>query len=397
MDTLQIQLDDSQVVSLCFRLASEFPEADGDPVAKARQYEALERLDDQSDGFHEVASIVLGMLMSEGRMLLLDDPASHVSPAVATKLGKWIASHAERLHTQVIVATHNEAFLSGLVAGCNDVTLVPLVRQSTQTRVRSITPEAVGPLARSPFLADSEVVRCFFRQHVVVTQSDEDRAIYQMVAERLHNEATVAFVHAHGQSNVAPVTQLLKAADLPVASIVDMDIFANEQAFTELVTSVTGDPPLATWLSTRDKIAKSISSSSKQAIREDAKDVEAFLGKIQKGQGDLAKESRLPARQPEAAWQAIRAQGLDALKEELRPWAEQLLDELQQKGIFVVPKGQLQGWIDFGGRQSREDWFFNAVHEMEIEECPGDLQVFVSQAIDYCFSQSALNRNHYGT
>lgn len=396
MNAGQIRLDDTQVVSLCLRLASDFPDALADPVAKAQGFAALDRLDDQSDGYQEVASILLGLLLSEGRVVLLDDPASHVPPAVATKLGKWIATHAETLGVQVIVATHNTAFLAGLLTGDDDVTMISVSRQGEQTRIRSVASDALGTLARSPFLPNEEVVKCLLGQHVVVTQSDEERTIYQMVAERLYGEVTVGFVHAHGQPNVAPVTQSLASAGLAVAAIVDMDIFASESVFTELVTGITGEPPLATWLSTRDKIAKSISGASKQAIREDAKDVEAFLEQIQTGQGDATETSHLQTKQSAAAWQAIRAQGLDALCEELRPWTEQLLDELQQKGIFVVPKGQLQGWIDFGGLQSREDWFFNAVHELEIEECPGDLQVFVSQAIDYCVSQSAANRIHHG-
>ena len=397
-DAPQIRLDDTQVVSLCLRLAGEFPAVSEDPVAMAREYDALDRLDDQSDGLREVASIVLGMLMSEGRLVLIDDPASHLAPDVAVKLGKWIATHAEMLGVQVIVATHHQAFLSGLLAGGDGVSLLPLARQGDHTRIQSIPPQALGPLSRSPFLSDAELVNCLFRQQVVVAPSDEDRAIYQRVAEQLHTDSSVAFVHAHGQSNVAPVAQLLKKAGLRVASIVDMDIFSSEQAFMELVMNLTGDQPLTTWLSTRDKMAKSVSEASPQAIREDAEDVEAFLEQIQAGQADeLVEASRLQTKPSADVWQTIREQGLDGLSEDLRPWVEQLLDELQQKGIFVVPKGQLQGWIDFGGLQSREDWFFNAVHEMEIEECPGDLQVFVSQTIDYCLSPLASNRTHHGT
>ena len=81
--------------------------------------------------------------------------------------------------------------------------------------------------------------------------------------------------------------------------------------------------------------------------------------------------------------QQVREVGLDAIDDDLRPWGEQLMDELRPLGIFLVGHGCLESWIHFGTPLSRADWFFNALQEIDRGECPVPLETFVGAMLDH--------------
>ena len=81
--------------------------------------------------------------------------------------------------------------------------------------------------------------------------------------------------------------------------------------------------------------------------------------------------------------QQIREVGLDAIDDGLRPWVEQLMDELRPLGIFIVGNGCLESWMQFGTPLSRADWFFNALQEIDRGECPVPLETFVGAMLDH--------------
>lgn len=382
-------LDATERVHLTLRLAREIPPPSDDPMEAVHTHRQLPSVDAQGDGYRSVAAVMLTVLLSPGRVLILDEPAAHLNPVEATRLGEWIARQPARLGCQVVLATSNEAFLSGLVRG-EDVTVVRLKRSSNRTDLEPVSSEATRALMKSPFLSGREVLDCLMRRRVVVTQSDEDRAVYELVARRSYGAFDVGFVHAHGQQNLSVVLRTLRKAELPACVIADMNVLDSRARFSELVTAVCGSPPRPSWLMTRDKLEHSLTQRmGRRALAVNTREIESLLDRFARGedvpgslQGEPEREGQSLAN-PAEHWQRLQQLGIDAVDDDLRPWVEQLMDELHGVGLFLVPKGQLQGWIDFGGPQSREDWFFNAVSDLELGECPADLDVFVGQVVHH--------------
>lgn len=375
-----ILLDATERVRLTLRLSRDIPPSVADPVAAVDQYQRLLPLDSQGDGYRGGAGLLLSVLLNPGRIVLLDEPAAALHPTQATRLGEWIGRQSHRLSCQVVLATSNEAFLSGLLRG-DDVTAVRIQRVANRTSLEPVSSDAARALVRSRFLSDREVLDCLFRGRVIVTQSDEDRAIYDLVARRNHGSFEAAFVHAHGQQNLNVVLRTLRKAELPACVIADMNVLDSRARFSELVTAASGSPPRPSWLTTRDKLEQSLSKQlCPRTLAVNTREIESLLDRFARGDEVAVDKPGVP-HGPAEHWVRIREHGIDAVDDDLRPWVEQLMDELHSVGVFLVPKGQLQGWIDFGGGQSREDWFFNAVSDLELGECPVDLEVFVGQVV----------------
>ena len=268
--------------------------------------------------------------------------------------------------------------------------MAQLTRSAGISGLSAVSPPATNRLSKSPFLSRRELLESLFHRRVVITESDEDRAIYQLVAERQHARTDAAFVHAHGQQNLSVVVELLRSAEIPGCVVADLDVLKTRPAFVELVRAATGKEPQPSWLTTRDKLEASVRERVRnRELSINASEMEEALRGFAGGGEIIGADAFDQPTEPADAerarenWARVRERGLDAIEDDFRPWVEQLLDELQAAGIFIVPKGQLQGWIDFGDQQSREDWFFNAAGDLDLGECPGDLESFVGQVLDY--------------
>lgn len=86
-------------------------------------------------------------------------------------------------------------------------------------------------------------------------------------------------------------------------------------------------------------------------------------------------------RKEVSKWAKVKSKGVSAINEELRPQVEQLINELQEIGIFVVPVGELEGWINVGTRKKNK-WIVPALEFLQNETTPEDLVSFVRTVKD---------------
>ena len=140
-------------------------------------------LDTQGDGFRSFVGVVLSLLMSKGRIVLLDEPEAFLHPAQARQLGHWIAEHSKHSAEQVIVATHNSSFLSGILASDQAVNIFRLNRKGDRTTYTLIPSKATADLAKSPILSSQRVLESVFYKGVVVCEADAVLALEKLYAE----------------------------------------------------------------------------------------------------------------------------------------------------------------------------------------------------------------------
>jgi len=66
-----------------------------------------------------------------------------------------------------------------------------------------------------------------------------------------------------------------------------------------------------------------------------------------------------------------------------------LIKELAKVGVFVVPCGELEQWIDTGVSKGRE-WNRKALEKLQAEDCPPELEFFMQQVIDFLSDPTAV-------
>ena len=80
---MEITLDYSSMLKLCFRVAKIMPDIPEDPRKAYPITNKLGKIEEQGDGFRSLVGIILGLLFSKGRIVLLDEPEAFLHPAQA--------------------------------------------------------------------------------------------------------------------------------------------------------------------------------------------------------------------------------------------------------------------------------------------------------------------------
>ena len=134
-----IKLDVSQLLKLCIRVGSKVNQIPADPRIAHNIAKDIPKIDNQGDGYRSFAGIVIGLLICNNRIILLDEPEAFLHPAQAYFLGKWIGLNSNKLGSQLLICTHSSNFLSGILAGTQDLDVIRLRREGNYTHYITLT------------------------------------------------------------------------------------------------------------------------------------------------------------------------------------------------------------------------------------------------------------------
>lgn len=377
---MDIGLDWAGMMKWYLRVAADFGVIPGD----REQLDALMKdapdLEKQGDGYRSFAGIALALLTFPNRLLLLDEPEAFLHPAQARVLGRWLATQAAKRAAQVIVATHSSDFIAGLIASDTPATIIRLNR-SDSTRFHQIPSAASQGLVQSPLLSSQPVLDALFHRGVVICEGDPDRAIYQTVAHRFHAENSgeeVLFIHSNGKDAMKGPAELLRQSGTPVCVVADFDILNSEAVLDEVVTALSGFA--------LDEETKALRAGLAGLIEE--KDVASSIEELRTSVTEWLKRDETDirilrrtlvshARAGSNKWNAAKAKGLGSLNAEDAARASELLTRLEKKGVFVVPCGELESWIDVN-RAKGKAWNQEALQLLHRGECPAALRAFIA-------------------
>lgn len=65
--------------------------------------------------------------------------------------------------------------------------------------------------------------------------------------------------------------------------------------------------------------------------------------------------------------------------------AEELINGCKELGLFIVPVGEIEGWMDFGVRKNR--WALPALEKIYANDCPANLADFVGSIADSIYGE----------
>lgn len=383
---MDIALDWAAMTRLYLRVADDFgPIPDSRDALDTLMADA-EELEKQGDGFRSFAGVALAMLTYPTRVLLLDEPEAFLHPAQARVLGRWVGAQASRRPAQVIIATHSADFLAGLIAGSEDATILRLNRTEMSTRFHEIPRTVTTGLIESPLLSSQPVLDSLFHRGVIICEGDPDRAVYQTVAQRFyanqHGEEFL-FIHSNGKDAARFPAKLLRESGTAVCVIADFDILNSEATLRDIVEGLQGGSLDEDIKQLRDEISSVIETKSQtQSLEELKANVTAWFDQL----GDDLRRARKSlvsfARAGSNKWDQAKKDGVSLLPPSDAAKAGVLIARLSSLGLFVVPCGELESWMNLGLSKGSK-WNQAALQALHADTCPQELQVFVGQVLAF--------------
>lgn len=385
---MDIKLDYSSGLELRLAVSKEFETIPEDPRAAYPIMKKYPSIEVQGDGFRSFVAVILSLLLSKDKVVLLDEPEAFLHPEQSRRLGKWISDHASDFPCQILVATHNANFLSGLLSGEQPADIFRLNRSNDVTKFHKITSEATQALSKSPILSSQRVLEGIFSKGVVVCESDTDRIIYNAVSIYEHNNQEILYIHAHNKQTIKDVVKLLKDASIPTVAVIDIDILNSKSDLSKAIASFNQSYVQDELLELREEIAIHIESVSETEILSDlVSSVSELLEQLNNDEHELsgARGALNRIRSESTKWASLKKNGVEALSSPYKETAERIFSICQELGLFVVPVGELEGWLSLGVRKNR--WALPALEKITSNECPENLKDFVGSLNEAIYSQ----------
>ncbi len=387
-----IAFDISGMTELCLRVAEEFENIPSNPREAGNVMEEYRILDEEGDGYRSFVGVVLSLLLSQNRVVLLDEPEAFLHPAQARELGRWVSNHSSDTTGQIVIATHDADFIAGILSEGTEVDIYRLNRREDHTVYNRISSDITEKLANDPLLSSQRVLEAIFHEGVIVCEGGSDKAVYRSIAVNEIENDQLLFVNAHGKHSIKDITTVLKEANIPVATITDIDILRNHHTLKYLLESLA-DGDFENILEARSNIEQAIQGiSDEEVIEQMIPEVERFLEQLENGEHTLSGADAALGRLGSgfSEWKEVKEQGVDRIpREELEEedYPEQLIEEAKQYGLFIVPVGELEGWMDLD-RSRKSTWVVKALEvigttDSDDEYTYSDLTRFVEDIEQY--------------
>jgi hypothetical protein len=346
--------------------------------------EALERLEDQGDGLKSFASLLLRVWTGHHSVLLLDEPEAFLHPPQARAVGELIATGIDR-EKQIFVATHSNDVIQGLLSRFpGRVSVVRLERSSKGPIATYLPSEQIAELWRDPILRYSNVLNGLFHGRVVVTESDGDCKFYEAVASTLPQPLISTFyTYGGGKDRLPVIVRAMRALHVPVRSVVDLDIIADDGPIRRLLEAhgrswneFEADVKHLRAV-IQSKKAWLVGSGFKARVSDVLKQIDDEVI-VQRPYLDRIRE----AMRETSPWESVKTAGVAMIPPgEPNRRVRDLLGRFQQAGIFVVPVGEMEGFCrSVGGKGPK---WVEAVLTRDLEQ-----DAELKEARDFVFSLS---------
>lgn len=379
----QIKLDYSSLTEFSFKVAKEFGEIPEDPRKAFEIMSTFSSLDDQGDGYKSFVGVVLSLLLSKDRIVLLDEPEAFLHPAQARQLGYWIAEHSKSVPGQIIIATHNSSFLSGILSSDQNVNLFRLNRSNNVTSFNLMGSKETISLVKSPLLSSQRVLDAIFHRGVIVCEADADRAVYQTVATKQLGAQDILFIHAHNKQSISTVTKLLRNVSIPVCAIADIDV-VNDDCFLEIIKSISTETKYQDIEALQKDIVYAIENSDEnKALTSLKAKIDDFSTQLESKEHTLAgARGALNRLRKEASnWTTLKSEGISGVSEDIQEKLRKIIKLAKQNHLFIVPVGELEKWMELENSQKNK-WIILALDELFKDNCPQNLKEFIQEIVD---------------
>lgn len=308
----------------------------------------LPMLHDQGDGIQSFASIVLAIKALPRDIILIDEPEAFLHPPQQRLIGKLLAEE-QPVNSQILVATHSENIIQGLLSKFPDrVTVIRLTRSESVNQATHLNSSQISELWRSPILRYSNILSGLFHEAVIISEADADCRFYDSIAEVVlgDNRITKDVFHTHsgGKDRMPLLISALRKIGVPVRAIADVDAIVDEKLLARFIVALGGD--WAEYSSDWGQIKYDVESKKNWFRAGDLRE------QINKALEPLDRELQVPSKilkeieklgRQTSPWHEVKSHGLPGpLRGEGAIRATAMLKNLSELGLFLVPVGELE-------------------------------------------------------
>lgn len=310
---------------------------------------------DASDGVQAYVGIMLAVVSGRFKYILIDEPEAFLHPPLARMLGKQLSGLVAEEGLTMFAATHSADFLMGCMQATKDVRVVRLDYRRGQSSGVLVDPSEMNMRFRRPLLRSSNLISGLFHDGIVVTESDNDRVfyaeVYHRIVEESENMPAVLFVNAQNKQTMKTLVEPMRKFGVPTVAISDLDIVKD------------GGAQWTAWM-----YAAGIPQFSFEAFNAYRRSLLAAFAGVDLKQG-----------------------GLDLLNETERAAGNEFLSQLREFGLFIVPRGELEGWLpNLTPQGKKTDWVVDVLSKMGdpgsdkyVKPGEGDVWDFVRAIVDW--------------
>jgi AAA domain, putative AbiEii toxin, Type IV TA system len=364
--------DNTNGNTVALRVADRpFPESELklSPV-KMRNYRTIE---DEGDGLKSYVAICLALLLGQKSISLIDEPELCLHPPQSLRLGRFIGSQGSNLPAWTILSTHSSSFLRGIIESGQKTTIIRLHRKGIEFHAKLLDSSKLSAILNKPNLKAESALDGIFADCAVIVESDGDRIVYGEALNKLNGAGSFS-VHlpiSSGSGTIPKLCAMYKELNIPVAVIADLDVIFQKGLLRSILKSLDSSKNFTTMVRTATEVADSLHSLKSRQI---GKNIEADVEKLLADSASKADASKSasatklrkmanlidPTRNLFDSWRT----GIDTAT---RQKLDGLLGELKLVGLFLVPVGALEDWIELGKKPTNNgkgEWAISAVEKV---------------------------------
>ncbi|WP_169742068.1 ATP-dependent nuclease [Phycicoccus jejuensis] len=329
---------------------TDIPEpAIGVPGPYLAEVMKLPLLHQQGAGMQAFMGTMLSLAADGFDIVLLDEPETFLHPPQARLLGQVVAEMSKEHDRQIIVATHSDDFVQGVInaSAHADTSIVRLTRPTDDSNhVAQVDADAIKAIYRDPLLRFSNIIDGIFYKGVVLCESESDCTYYSVTLDSMEDADLLAsdllFTQCGGKDRLAKAYGALSAAAVPTAVIADIDMLADKSKFSELFERMGGS--FATIEASYNVLDASVAAMRKMPTYSECS--EAFGNLSGDPKDPVTKADRLALAdvvRVESGWKQMKRKGFGAV-DSGDPTAafSSILAACKLLGLFLVEVGELE-------------------------------------------------------
>lgn len=312
--------------------------------------EKYKQVQDQGDGIKSFTGILLYLILDYFCIYLIDEPESFLHPPQARIMGEVIGetlSHQQ----QAFISTHSEEIIKGLLDVCPDrIKIIRITREGDENFFSVLDNEKIREIWNDPLLKYSNIMSSLFHKTVVLCESDSDCKMYSLIDNYLKQKegkySETLFIHCGGKQRISKIARALRALNIDVRIIADIDILNNENVFRECIESCN-----IQWCDIFNQYKTIVSSLYNQKNDLKRGEIKELINNIIDNSSEkilsndeikgIQKLLKIPSK-----WDGIKENGISAIpKGDATKRFNEMNAVLHQNGVYLVPVGELENFI----------------------------------------------------
>ena len=368
-----------------FKFTTEYDDEQTRMEAYADVLQGYKQVQDQGDGIKSFTGILLYLMLDYYCTYLIDEPESFLHPPQARIMGQIIGKTLSD-QQQAFISTHSEDIIKGLLETCPQrLKIIRITRDGDTNHFSVLNNEKFSEVWNDPLLKHSNIMSSLFHKTVVLCESDSDCQMYSAIESHIKQKqgkySEALFIHCGGKQRMARVITALRALNVDVKLIPDIDVLNDEEVVKGIVNAYGIE-----WETIKPDYKKLVSNLHSPKEKINRSTVKEAIQQVLDGKTDQALSSEEIKQIQEtiktiSKWDSIKKMGVSAIPAGDATTAFRRLNTvLKAAGIFLVPVGELECFIkEVGGHGPT--WVNNVFEDFSDfdNEVYNDITKFISE------------------